>query len=406
MADKHVVLFVGQAQAFGNFKLNLQKMLGLELHHIESAAVEEMKKVHTEIVVAESADSHERTCALLEELSAKQPDSVLLLLSPKKPAPDQLLQYMHYGVREIITHDDNPEPFLQNAVALLTRRAAAGTADAARIGRVLSFFSAKGGVGKTILAVSTGRVFGASPNLKTILVDFDLQFGDMDLYLGANSMQTIGELFEEIKNNSGRMSDFILDSHVHQISPHFHLLSAPLSPEKAELITAEGAGLLLKVLKKRYDFILIDTSAVLSDVTLSLFDKSDRIFLVLDDEMAAIKNAGQTWQLLKKLNYPDTKVDFIVNNQSDKFPMEEGMLVKVLTKKPFIRIPAAPLVHESINEGYSLMEKHPEDPAAQAILDFARKLAGEAGVELEVAATGGKRSGLLPKVKQFFFAKS
>lgn len=400
------MLFVGQAQAFGNFKLNLQKMPMLELHHIEPGAVDEMRRVHSDIIVAEATGAHDTTCSLLEELSTGNPDGVLLLLSPKKPDPDQLLQYMHFGVREIITYDDSPEPFMQNAISLLTRRAAAGTADAARIGRVISFYSAKGGVGKTVLACSVGRVFGAAANFKTAMVDFDLQFGDMDLYLGANSTQTLGELFDEIKNNSGRLSDFILDSHVHQITPNFHLLSAPLSPEKAELITPEGAALLIKVIKKRYDFIIIDSSAVLSDLTLTVFDKSDQIFLVLDDEMAAIKNAGQTYQLLKKLNYPDNKIEFVVNGQSEKFPMEEPMLLKVLTKKPYIRIPASAKVRESVNEGYSLIEKHPDDPATGELVKFAQKLAAEAGAELAEAADGGKRSGLLPKMKRFFFSKS
>jgi pilus assembly protein CpaE len=310
---------------------------------------------------------------------------------------------MNFGVRDILTNDDNPELFMQKAVSLIKRRTAAGQTETARIGKVCCFFSSKGGVGKTFLAVNTGRWISRTSDARTILVDLDLQFGDMDLYLDANSVQTIADLLEEVKNNSGRFTDFILDSYIHQVSPGLHLLSAPLAPEKSEIVTADAVTQLIKILKKRYDFVLLDTSAVLSDVILTVFDKSDRIFLVLDDEIPAVKNAGQTAQLLKKLNYPENKTDFVITGYTEKFSMDSGMLLKVLSRKPYARIPASPGVRESINQGYNLVEKKPSDPAARGILEFAQKLAAESGLQLtEKTAAQKGFSEFLSKAKKMF----
>ncbi|MBI4179743.1 AAA family ATPase [bacterium] len=407
MADRRSVLVIGQAQSFEDMKLHLQKAADIELHHVESSAADEMKKAHMDIMIVESGGDHEQTCALLESLSAAHPDSILLLLSPKKPDPDKLIQYMNFGVRDILTNDDSPEAILQKAIGLINRRAAAGQAGDARIGKIACFFSAKGGVGKTFLAVTAGRWISRSPGARTILVDLDLQFGDMDLYVGANSIQTLEDLAEEIRNNSGRISDFIIDTHVHQVSPSLHLLSAPLAPEKAETIDAETILKLLKALKKRYDFVLVDTSAVLGDLTLSVFDKADRVFLVVDDEVPAIKNAGQTHQLLKKMNYPENKVEFVINGYSSQFSVDEETLMKVLTRKPYARIPASPAVRESINQGFDLVEKNPGDPAAQGIFQFAQKLAAEAGIQLSTGKPAGSTSsgGLWAKTRKLFAGK-
>lgn len=403
MPDKHSVLFVGRAQTYEDLRLRVQKMTDVDLRHEESSTVEDMKKVHTDVILIEPANTHEHTCSLLDEVGAKHPDSIMMLMTPQKPEPDKLLQYMNYGIRDIVTNDDNPEQFLQKAIALLGRRAAAGhAAGTVRSGKAVCFFSAKGGVGKTFLALSTARLISQNSAARIIMVDLDLQFGDLDLYLDANSMQTLGELIEEVKNNGDRFSDFILDSHVHQVTPGLHLLSAPLSPEKAELINGSYAAQLIKILKKKYDVVILDTGAVLNEVILTAFDKSDRIFLVMNDEIASVKNAGQTFQLMKKLNYPDTKVDFVVNGHSPQFPLDGDMLVKVLTRKPYIRIPASAKVRESFNQGYNLMEKNPADPAARGILQFAEKLAGEFNIEWKPKTVAGGMSDLLSKVKSFF----
>lgn len=399
MADKHSVLFVGRAQAYEDLRLHLLKVKDVDLRHEESSAVEEMRQVHTDIIIVETSNTHEHTCGVLEEVGARHPDSVMLLMTPQRPEPDKLLQYMNYGIRDIVTNDDNPEAFLQKAVALITRRTAANRPGAVRSGRVVCFFSAKGGVGKTFLALSVSRAVSRSA-AKVVMVDLDLQFGDLDLYLDANSMQTLGELIEEVKNNGDRFSDFILDSHVHQVKPNLHLLSAPLSPEKAELINGPYIAQLIKILKKKYDMIVLDTGAVLNEVILTAFDKSDRIFIVMNDEIAAVKNAGQSFQLFKKLNYPDTKVDFIVNAYTSQFPLDGDMLVKVLTRKPYLRIPASAKVRESFNQGYDLIEKSPSDPAARGVLQFAEKLAGEFNIEMKPNAAAV--AGVASKIKAFF----
>lgn len=398
MADKHSVLFIGRGQAYEDLKPRVQPLKDIDLLHQDSATVDEMKSGHTDILIIEYAGTHEATWTILDDVGPKHQDSLMILFTPQKPEPDKLVQYMHYGIRDIITPDDNPEAILRNAIGLIGRRSEAQASSSARLGKVLSFFSAKGGVGKTFLSVSSARIFGRSPDHKTVMMDLDLQFGDMDLYLDANSTHTLGELVEEIKNNGDRLSDFVLDTHIHQIAPNLHLLSAPLSPDKADIITGAHIAQIIKVLKKRYDFVVLDAGGVLNEITLSAFDKSDRIFLVANDEIASIKTAGQTYQLLKQLNYPENKVDYIVNAASKQFPLDDASLLKLLTRAPFIRIPASAGVRESFNGAYSLVDKKQNDPAAKGVLQFTEKLAKEWSVQLTPQAGKKESGGMMSKL--------
>lgn len=405
MADKHTILFIGRGQTYVDLKPRLQQLKDTELRHQEPAAVEEMKGGHTDVLIVEFAGSNENTLALLEEIVPRHADSFLLLLTPQKPDPDNLIRYMHHGIRDIITHDDNPEPILRNALALINRKSDSQSSGGVRLGRVCAFFGAKGGVGKTFLAVSTGKILGRTPTYKTLLLDLDLQFGDMDLYLNANSLHTLGELMEEVKNNDGRISDFILDNHLHQISPSLHLISAPLSPEKADIVTESAMVQLMKILKKRYDFIVIDAGGVLNEITLAAFDKSDRIFLVANDEIASIKTAAQTHRLLKQLNYPDTKLDFILNAASDRFPLDSDTLLKILTRKPYFRVPPSSNVRDSFNRGYILVDQKENDPAVRAVLQFTEKIAKDFNVRLNPKTEKTGAADLFVKAKALLAGK-
>ncbi|MBI4178093.1 AAA family ATPase [bacterium] len=376
------VLWIGRHQTYQGFKTYFEKLWPVDLNCVDPGQVEAMKGRRMEVVLVESLPEHERTCRILEDASARYPDSVLLLHISEKPDPEKLIQYMNYGVRDVLTNDDNPERVLRKALALVDRRSGGGNPGSARAGRAVGYFSSKGGVGKTFLSVSTACLLGRYPQIKTVLVDLNLQFGDVDLYLSAGSVQTLGELVEEIHNNNSRLTDFILDNHIHRRSPNLHVLSAPLSPEKSSLITGQDVGNLIKLLKQRYDWIVLDAGAVLNEVSLAAFDHADRMFVVVNDEIASVKNAGQTLQLLKKLSYAEDRFDVAVNRFGGRYTLNDDMLRNILSRTPYARIPESAGVGESINEGYILAERWPGDPAVRGIQDLISKLAAEWGAGL------------------------
>ncbi len=377
MKDRHTVLFIGRGATLDGLKGHFQNIKNLDVHHVEAGSLEEMKTSADDIVIVEHIGNHDNTCAILEEIGTRLPDSIVLLHTAEKTPTDKLIQFMNHGTRDIFTNDDNPEQVLRKAILLVERRIGAKQGEIARAGRVISLFSSKGGIGKTFLAVCVGRLLGQVSEFRTILVDLDLQFGDVDLYLNANSAQTIGELIDEAHNNNNRITDFILDNHIHKLSPSLHFLSAPLSPEKGDSITGQDIAGLIKMLKKRYDFVVLDTATALNEATLTAFDKSDRIFVVINDELASVKNAGQTIQLLKKLNYNEDKFDFLINRHTKNYPISEDLLVKTLTRKPYARIPASESIAKSLNEGADFVEKNKDDPAVQGVRLFLGKLATE-----------------------------
>lgn len=402
MNETPTVVWVGRFDTFEGLRRHLEKIQPMDVQYADVLQVEEWADRAMDVVIVESVNGHEQTCETLERISAQHPDSILLLHSVQKPAPERLIQYMSYGIRSVLTADDDPEVFMRRALMLLDRRFHAHAEESGgRQARTICFFGSKGGVGKTFLSISTACLLGQDPEAATILIDLNLQFGDIDLYLNANSMQTLGEAVQEARNNNDRFTDFILDNHIHKRTPNLHLLSAPLSPEKAAGITGNDIASLLKILKRRYDWIVVDAGGVLSETTIAAFEKSDRIFLVVSDEIASAKNAGQIVQLLKKMNYGDDRMDFIVNRSTSRYQMDDDLFVKMLGRKPCARVPESARVADSIHEGYVLAEENSSDPAIREIQAMMTKVAAEWSVPFRQRKAGrGFFSRLLPGGKK------
>lgn len=402
MADKHSVLFIGLSASLETLKRNLPNTQNLIFHHVDAAAAEDSRAQKADIVIVEHLGNHDNTGHIFDDVGIRMPDSILLLHVNEKLPPDKLIHYMNSGARDVFTNDDNPELVLRKAVSILEKRTAAQSGESVRAGRAITFFSSKGGVGKTFLASVAARLLGQSPEYKTLIIDLDLQFGDVDLYLNASSNLTIGEMVEEVRNNSDRLTDFILDGHIHKLSPSLHLLSAPLSPEKSDLITAQDVSNLLKMVRKRYNFVVIDTNTILNDVTLTVFDKIDRLFIVVDNEIASAKNAGQMFQLLKKANYSENKIDFIVNRAGARFPLSDDVLLKMLSRAPYAKIPESDKIAEAINQGYDIVEKAPGDPYVESVRKFLVALLKEWDISYEALSKAQKGGG---GFMSFFLAK-
>jgi pilus assembly protein CpaE len=128
-------------------------------------------------------------------------------------------------------------------------------ATAALEGRVVTFFSPKGGAGKTVLACNLAATVARQQQRKTLLLDLDLQFGDAAIMMGIEPEKTIYDLVMARRE----LDTDALAGYVTAHSSGVHVLPAPLRPEDAELVTEERLGHLFAVAKESYDVIVVDT---------------------------------------------------------------------------------------------------------------------------------------------------
>lgn len=265
--------------------------------------------------------------ATAEQLSVRVPTAAIIMMSVQGE-PDYLRRAMLAGAREFLV-----KPFSSDELAASIRQvhqrerqkfdrvasarpAAAATdghvqpAQPTHNGQVVTFFSPKGGVGRTTLAVNFAVAAKTELGKKVALVDGGLQFGDVGVLLNLNPKnQSIADLAREMAGGDLETLETTLIDH----STGVRVLMAPPSPEMAELITPDHVTKIIAALRMTHDLVVIDCSPLLQDMTLAFLDQSDVVLTVLTLEITNIKNIRQFLALVEQLGYPEGKVQLLLN---------------------------------------------------------------------------------------------
>lgn len=173
--------------------------------------------------------------------------------------------------------------------------------------QVIVFASAKGGVGKTVISVNIAVAI-AEKGFTTCIIDGNFQFGDVNLALDLQPKVSISDLASDDRP----LTSSILSDYLEEHPSGVEVLSAPLKPEHADLITPE---LIRNVCEKsliQHEYLIVDLAAGLSENNLTFMEMAGRIFIVTDLEMAALKNTKMMIKTLNFLGFGD-KISVIAN---------------------------------------------------------------------------------------------
>ncbi|MGI5860348.1 MAG: AAA family ATPase [Tepidanaerobacteraceae bacterium] len=236
-------------------------------------------------------------------------------------------------------------------------------------GQIITLFSTKGGVGKTTLATNLAVYLAAEEKKKVVILDFDLISGDVAILLNISIKSTIADLVLESET-----FDFTLVNSF--IVPHMSgafLLPAPLTPEQAELVHAQQVEQILEILKESFDYVIIDTAPTYNDITLKVLETSDRILLVLNQDLTTLRHTKTALDILKTFNYMSKAR--LVLNQYGKGGLKLGEIEKVLKLPMDAMVPEdTNTVKNSINKGTPFVISQSQGQLTLAIKDMANKL--------------------------------
>jgi pilus assembly protein CpaE len=256
--------------------------------------------------------------------------------------------------------------------------------------RVVTIFGPKGGLGKTTIAVNLAAKL-AQQNKKVVLVDLDLQFGDVHIFLDIEPTDTIAELVQEFFNsNIDSVRSFMT---VH--SSGIHVLCSPKSPEYAETISAEKIQSLLNLLRTYYDYVIIDTPPFFTDVIITALESSSTILFVTGLDISILKNSKVSLALLDSLQMSD-KTRLVVNRAVDMSSITVDDVQKILGFPIWAKIPSDYKVAvTALNRGIPFVTSTPTSKLSLAIEDITNML--QEGDSVKQAQ---------PKAKEGFFKKN
>jgi Flp pilus assembly protein, ATPase CpaE len=240
--------------------------------------------------------------------------------------------------------------------------------------RIITVFSTKGGVGKTMLSTNLAIAIAKKTGEKVVLLDFDFEFGDVPIVLNIYPERTIAGLIEE----KGDISPELIEEYLIEHPSGIKVLSAPLSPELAESIKPENVEKVLKSLSKNYKYIVIDTSPTFQDVNLTTFDMSDRILFITTLDLSTIKNVKSGLLILKSLKFDDSKVDIILNRFNRRIGISLSDLERTIGKSILHTIPEDNnAVVDSVNSGNPIVMDENGSGIARSIREIAGIVIGE-----------------------------
>ncbi|HSS12357.1 MAG TPA: AAA family ATPase, partial [Rhizomicrobium sp.] len=223
------------------------------------------------LVLGPDVDPEDMT-ALAAGLDRENPDIVVVVAAVL--TAELALAAMQHGVRDVIAPDAEPFQMRQslerNALTSHTRRQAASKdAEQQRLrGRVISVMSPKGGVGKTTVATNLAVGLAKLAPKGAVIVDLDLQFGDVASGMGLEPLHTISEAVTGAASNDPMVLKAFLSRH----ESGAYVLCAPLRPAEADLIKPAHVTTLINQLSLEFPYVILDTSPGLGDVVLGVLE--------------------------------------------------------------------------------------------------------------------------------------
>lgn len=281
-----------------------------------------------------------------------------------------LTRALRDGVREVVAGDDLP------ALADACARSRALSAQVSgvpqprqdgRQGQVVTVFAAKGGCGKTTLAVNLAAVLAAGGERSVCLVDLDLAFGDVGICLRVEPVRTIVHGLGMLGHVDVAGASSLLTT----CRPGLSALLAPVEPGDAERIPAGLVSELLAVLPTMFDFVVVDTPSAFSEHVLAAMDSSHHHVLLTTPDVPALKNLRVTLDMLDLLSYPREMRSVVLNRSDSKVGLTAEDIERVVRGPISAHVPSSRDVSVSINRGTPITIASPHHPVSQAIARFA-----------------------------------
>ncbi len=354
-------------QALGGDTLVVPSFEALR-RHLDGHATEDA------VVVGPTVDLH-TALTLAEQMRVSRPGLAVILVR-RRVDTSVLTDALRAGMFEVLEERDlaGLTGAVRRARDLARRlRASSGHVgpgdEPAKRGTLVTVFSAKGGCGKTTLATNLAAALADRGRREVCLVDLDLAFGDVAIALQLFPAHTIADAVPLAENLDIQGVSSLLTPH----SPGLTTLVAPIEPGTAEAIPASLVTTILEVLKRNFDFVVVDTPPAFDDHVLAAFDQSDMVALLATLDIPALKNLKLTLETLDLLNYPRERWRLVLNRADSKVGLALSEVEKTLKAPIIAQIPSSRDVPASINRGVPIVLDDPKHPVSQAIRAFAER---------------------------------
>jgi pilus assembly protein CpaE len=347
-------------------------------------AVAMMRGTPADLIVAEGLAASGAISSL--RTAADGQVTPILVVAPAHDV-EARIAFLEAGADDVIAGGFARSELESRVVALLIRsgrvRPESGRTTTTEL---VTFFSPKGGVGTTTLAVNTAVLLAgggsATPGsraaqpqgAKVLLIDLDLQFGQVATHLNLTPRYDIAVLAsDEAALSDQNVALSYLATHSSGVS----VLAAPPRLEADFGITLEHVQRMVELLRPAFDHVLVDLGSRLDPRSLWMLDQADAQVIVLFPEIAALRATSQLLTFLAETQAGDPRSHVVINHIFSKELLKSRDVENLLRTKPTAEIPFTEVeMIRSVNEGVPIAMAHPASPATMAMRRVAQALLG------------------------------
>jgi pilus assembly protein CpaE len=239
------------------------------------------------------------------------------------------------------------------------------------VGKIVTVYSPKGGTGCTTIAVNLALTLH-NEDTRVVLVDGNLQFGDVAVFVNEQGKNTIIDLAPRAEELDPEIVEEVMVKHA---ASGIHILAAPSRPEYAEKVSSGQFGKVLEYLRQLYAYVVVDTAALLTDVTLATIDVSDLIVLVTTQDIPAIKNCRLFLDLLQTLGIERERILFVMNRFDKRINITPERVADNLKQAVASVIPLdEATATKAVNRGVPFVLDSKNQPASRGIFSLAENV--------------------------------
>jgi len=336
----------------------------------EQVFTEALRLRPSAVIIALPASS-EPMLKLVHRISVECPTTAVICAS-REASPDLILHSLRAGARDFLrlpAREDEFETVFARVAEFATDNV---STEPKKRGKALAVFSSKGGCGCSFIATN----LAVARNAPTVLLDLNLQSGELDMFLGLRPKFS----FADVVENRERLDDSLLTNYLTPHSKNLSLLAAPLETETAEDIEPRHVFEVIELLRERFEHVVIDTPHSFDPVTIAALDHADEILVVLTLEINAIRSTRRALEVFDRLGYPRSKIRLVVNRWSKHIELNQQQVERFLGERVvgFIQSDYKAAVN-SINLGQPLVESAPSAKVSMDIKRIADSLFGGGG---------------------------
>jgi pilus assembly protein CpaE len=311
-----------------------------------------------DLLVVACAGYSERALYLIDAASKSRPERPVVVLF--YGSPDGFLhRAFEMGADDLLAMPAQPEELEFALRKVMARRR--GTIAGGTTNPMICIVGPKGGTGKTLAACNL-TVALAQKGKRSIVVDLDLQFGDVGIAMGLSPDRTIYDL----ARTGGSLDPEKVEDFITQHASGARALLAPSRPDQAGTVTVEFLRELYTVLRARHDFVIVDTPPGFTPEVIASIDLASNLLVVGMLDALSLKDTKLGLETLTLMGVSPERIRLVLNRADTSVGIKRSEAEAILGRTPDVFVPSDRQIPRATTDGQPIVVASERSEPARA----------------------------------------